>query len=602
MNVVFFLFFTFSFIFLISFNSYAELKCSSNGAELIYINGVLTSKKKGEVGWESVKKNLNYSDVRPNQLNESLDLLSVRSKFLHNPTYGLLNDTAEMFSQMFYAKYGTKAGYQYFMILNDAPDIMMKTIGKAMPHPVLKGMGLLGISKPANFLTMQVFAEESMKNAFLNVFMSKPNLLEANEGVINEVASHLSTLKLQKKKAIIIAHSQGNAVLSAAVKKFAFSNIENRQYLTNYFGFYQVGTPVPPLNQLLGFMPNQEQKDFNSEYVLSSDDWIIKNANVLSGILSRLLEIPLYQSQPNYTPHEESEITDPTLHGFREIYTNPNYKFVQPNSNGKPIPASELSKEYLRTIASKLQSNCNQPKAVITYDGEPSEYETSFTKKYKFYANESLLYSDKPDSKGEFKNYRWRVEKNLVTSYEGAYHSIPYGVPVVSNDRGEETFEGKDMTEIEFAVEHYGDFKVVLEVEREDGVKDETSYSFKPQKMIPYYKSHWLSQCYKYNKVGNYAFTASVEIGNHNYKEHRYKINFVSGSGENDVFGGIGVGSSVFSDYNAFLDIWGIYGDDVGVKVTYFDSTNYVIAEQNLITFDVPTCNESSAFEGVRPR
>lgn len=578
MKLILFMFFVFQ------LNVYSQLTCSSNGAELIYINGVLTSKEKGTRNWFTVMENLKFSNKGAIEgfINSDLDNKIITGKFLHNPSYGLLNDTAEMFSQMYYAKYGTKSGNQYFYILNNLPDEVLKVAGKIMPNPAMKAMGLLGISKPVNFLTMQIFAEESMKNAFLNVFTSKPNLLEANESVVNEVATHLATLKLQKKKAIIIAHSQGNAVLSAAVKKFAFSNIENRQYLTNYFGFYQVGTPVPPLNQLLGFMPNQEQKDFNSEYVLSSDDWIIKNANVLSGILSRLLEIPLYQSQPNYTPHEESEITDPTLHGFSEIYTNPNYKFVQPNSNGKPIPASELSKEYLRTIASKLQSNCNQPKAVITYDGDPSEYETSFTKKYRFYANESLLYDDKPDSKGSFKIYKWKIFKKEVVDFDEGHTDLVLASKTLGRDitftkEGPENF-------FDVTIENYQEFTVSLEVVREDGGSNYTEFRFWPKLMDAKYSSSRITYCYKMDKRGTPAFYMDVIISGNNHQGTTFYLYWETNDQPSDYFG-----INVTDTYLGLRNVWGVYGDNLTFRLT--KRVNFVSQDMiELGSYPVPVC------------
>lgn len=559
MKLILFMFFVFQ------FNVYSQLTCSSNGAELIYINGVLTSKEKGTRNWFKVMENLNFSNkgVAEGFINGELDNKRINGKFLHNPTYGFLNDTAEMFSQMHYAKYGTRAGNQYFYILNNLPDEALKIAGKMMPNPAMKAMGLLGISKPVNFLSMLVPAGESMKDAFLNVFINRPNLLEANERVVNEVAAHLAILKLQKKKAIIIAHSQGNAVLSAAVKKFAFSNAENRQYLTSYFGFYQVGTPVPPLSHLLGFMPNQEQQYFNSEYVLSSHDLVISGSSVLNRIVSELLDIPLPVSAPNYTPTSVwSEFWgDPTRHGLSEIYTNPKYSFKTPNEEVEEMSASELSKEYLRTIASKLQSNCNQPKAVITYDGEPSEYETSFTKKYRFYANESLLYDDKPDSKGSFKIYKWKILKKEVVDFDEGHTDLVLASKTLGRDisftkEGPENF-------FDVTIENYQEFTVSLEVVREDGGSNYTEFRFWPKLMDAKYSSSRITYCYEMDQKGTPAFYMDIIISGNNHQGTTFYLYWNDHDQPIDFFG-----INVTDTYLGLRNVWWVYSDNSTFRLT----------------------------------
>ena len=83
-----------------------NLKCSANGTDVYYINGVLTSADKNFKDKESIKALINSSSAILDSGLKIAGLPPVKYIGIHNPSFGVINDAAELFAQAYYIKTG----------------------------------------------------------------------------------------------------------------------------------------------------------------------------------------------------------------------------------------------------------------------------------------------------------------------------------------------------------------------------------------------------------------------------------------------------------------------------------------------------------------
>ena len=423
-----------------------------------------------------------------------------------------------------------------------------------------------------------------------------------------------------KSKLIMIAHSQGNQMLETAYQQVFHPT--NEQYLTNdeklnvhkYLGVLNVASPAS--SETLGCQRtngssiiNTTCKNeaiklttdliiFGSSYVVQPPNKYAMNPNfkIDEFSTSNIIAKDISPNLPYLTiGYLESFLGTNYRHGMNEVYLSDKFQVRETSPNANIENLKQVFIRKLSSVAESLPSNCNPPKAVISYDENPAEFETSFTNKLVFSAKDSLKYSDESSSKGGFKNYKWTIKKFEQIPYDGSHIVVLPGTPTISTVKTDLIFSGPDFEEVELTFEYYDEFEIKLEVEREDGEKSQASFTFKPKLKLPFANTGWLSQCYKYDSIGNYAFYFTVEINNHNNHNHRYKLYFDSIDKPTNFDQGFGI----FPNYLAYVDIWGV-GSGANVLVTYYDSSNYVLAEQVIGNFVTPQCDQGTAFLGVR--
>ena len=543
-------------IFLISIFVSFELiaqTCSKNGANVIFINGIL-----GETDELD-----NLTKYIKNQFSEKeLDQTSISYNLQMNKSYSALSDIAEMYYLKNKVNTGRDDGFERFFAtyqsrissLKKGPGLFEKLEGALTNSPSLNKWKLINSRKDK----LEALLLEKQGN--LKVISNGELQTAANE-VVESLKNKISSNLDQNKKIILIPHSSGNAVVNKALTDFKNQgNLVFDQKLSSTVGMLAVASPIVYKNNynLLNF----KRYSFSNDVVLALSSKFFP-------------EFSQYPSTHTIFPGFSEQ--DPFNHGMLESYLSSDR-----SANVEGVKAKENFKNLLRAVANDLPSNCNPPKAVITYDGNPSDYETSFTKKYRFYANESLLYDDKPDSKGSFKIYKWKILKKEVVDFDEGHTDLVLASKTLGRDitftkEGPENF-------FDVTIENYQEFTVSLEVVREDGGSNYTEFRFWPKLMDAKYSSSRITYCYKMDKRGTPAFYMDVIISGNNHQGTTFYLYWETNDQPSDYFG-----INVTDTYLGLRNVWGVYGDNLTFRLT--KRVNFVSQDMiELGSYPVPVC------------
>lgn len=338
----------------------SNLKCSANGTDIYYINGVLVSSDGNKKDRTEIEKIFD----RPGIL-DSKGVVNVIG--IHNPSYGILNDTAELFEQAYYIKTGGTQGKAYYNLVNTIPDATITALSVIDPTKITSTLGLFGFSKTINFSTLKFIAEESYAVSLKRSLASDDELIKGNQSVIESVkekfvgANSTDGIKKKNKKAIFVAHSQGNAVLLAGVKKLLSDHPDYRDYVKKFTGYMQVASPVPEINKIMDFIDGNLNLSFHARSIRFGGDSIIDLAGSIPGY-------PLIPAPITHTPLV-NESSDPTGHFFSDTYLSEKVMLRKYVQGGEVILNSkDLFLEDVAGIAEDLEDNCDLPNIKITSD------------------------------------------------------------------------------------------------------------------------------------------------------------------------------------------------------------------------------------------
>lgn len=387
-------------ILLANFNLFAsELACSLNETNVIYINGVNIS------NIEDNKKSKESISKAFQETKNSLDKNGKVNYFgVWNQSRTLLNDIEELKAQLATAYTGIKRDEYWKMLAKksinlDLTDSASTSLVKSkFDKAIEQATSKKSISYVRNtdgtittnqtqYSGMDAYRDLSFYNFKLAQFAS---LAFSDNSVIEELKINIrNTFKKGTNKVIVVSHSQGNAVVTNAVKELKadptfIQNADDLKKFNTLIGYMQVAPPTPLLvNQ--GFDINNPTSPLyppplRNRYMLLDNDLIIKGGPILTNIQSvpfnydsENLKLPQnviddyldkilsgnFQSIGSYTRGILSKSGGAFFHGMDDIYLSNSYKAKRMGYPGDSKTLLEHFKDNMREIASQLESNCS---------------------------------------------------------------------------------------------------------------------------------------------------------------------------------------------------------------------------------------------------
>ena len=356
-------------------SGFGELSCSQNGAKVFYINGILTAESKNKEDTEVVFEIFDKSNEL-NKLDSNVGPLK-KTDFIgiHNPTFGIINDAAELFAQQYYIKNGNNKNAQaVFYAMRRAPDLFIKTASKFIPNPIVSSLvGAIPLTATINYASMHLIAQEASQKAFENSLRDVDDLLIENDKLITSTKKIFNEARLQRKKMLLVAHSQGNAVLQATLKNIEMTDPVLDEYIKKYSGVMHVASPV---------IPKQEYKNNSIRY---SGDLVIGPL----GFLDNILPLP-----PAPLTHKIiKKAGDISGHLFFDTYLS-NIIQVRKIAGGEPEPSRQVFKDNMINLAEKIDDNCDAPNIKIEVAGAVVDPNDSLIFNYKlntFFENKTSI-------------------------------------------------------------------------------------------------------------------------------------------------------------------------------------------------------------------
>lgn len=621
--------------------AHAELACTNdNGTSIVFVNGVNTSVREARGTRRKISDLfIKYEDKKLLDKNGNVNFDNV-----YNESDGFWNDVKELRNQVLYDLKG-KDQIQFYIedvLLRDMnfmyqnPNYANSDASKAsivLHNSILLAqseklrMALLDLSKKTNGQFGRDYDDYLRKSRIVKKdfqFQYESILRRAyyDSKTVDMVSTRMTSIltgkpdpnkigeAFKKSKLIMVPHSAGNQVVKSSYDRVfhssdeTYMNNQEKEDSKRYLGVLNMASPSS--TSTLGCLrENGVNENCKNEAIKLDFDFVIQGSNYIAQPRDE------YSMAPNFSLDKSKTATSfifrtfegvanifdtgwsplfsfvssipsgASLHGMNEVYLSEYVHATEKNSN-----TSEKMKDIfvrkLASVAESLESNCSQPKAVITYDGDPSEYETSFTKKYRFYANESLLYDDKPDSKGSFKIYKWKILKKEVVDFDEGHTDLVLASKTLGRDitftkEGPENF-------FDVTIENYQEFTVSLEVVREDGGSNYTEFRFWPKLMDAKYSSSRITYCYKMDKRGTPAFYMDVIISGNNHQGTTFYLYWETNDQPSDYFG-----INVTDTYLGLRNVWGVYGDNLTFRLT--KRVNFVSQDMiELGSYPVPVC------------
>ncbi len=173
--------------------SYANsLSCSQNGTDVYYVNGVLTNADKNKIDKDAIKR---LFRAKENQL-DSGPLISGRSPVnfigVFNPSFGLINDVAELFSEAYYIKTGSKSNAKaIYNAVKNTPDTTIADQTKYDPNGYFAKLNSFGFGTNINYASLKYVVEESEATAQARSLASVDQLLSQGNIVSHNIATFL---------------------------------------------------------------------------------------------------------------------------------------------------------------------------------------------------------------------------------------------------------------------------------------------------------------------------------------------------------------------------------------------------------------------------
>jgi hypothetical protein len=361
----------------------ANLACSANGLEVIYINGVNTNEKKDYL--QTMQLLTKKVDAIASDIDEKH---IVNTSGIYNLSRGLLDDLEELKVQIS-ANHSDKKRKEYWE--EKAKDILNNTIlpyedyfvkQKKINDTIKQIVSKDYISYKTNSSDLnnpQVGDQNSYRNSDLYRDLVKYNselarlyaTANADAAVVEALKQKImESYNLGTKKVLVVAHSQGNEVLYSAV------NIIRNTYVSEgkmdelakfdgVLGYLQIAPPSPEL------VPAYTS---HRQYIRSDKDAVIalsplitsvepKSANYhQGGGYPKWMDFLTYDGISYNTIFNILGIKNSTqffegFHGMNSTYLSDSVTAIR-NSTGKNQEMEKHFKDNMREIASELVNNC----------------------------------------------------------------------------------------------------------------------------------------------------------------------------------------------------------------------------------------------------
>lgn len=337
------------FIFISISSSAKDLQCSARGTDVYYLNGVLTSDLNNKIDTNAIKE---LFKARENRL-DSGPLIAERSPVafigIHNPSFGFINDTAELFAQAYYIKTGSDSNAKaIYNAIKNTPEAIEQDKAKYDPDGYFSMLNSFGLGNIINRKTLMKVVKESENIALKKSLASLDVLLRENSIVRHNVSVSIANSQYKKRKILFVAHSQGNALLQAGIKERTLRLVqEDTEYMEKYMGVFHVASPITPLSA-----------PFKSKNIRTMQDQIIWSVSLLNGLPSPVAEVT----------HEVTSETvlDNSGHFFGDTYISPAVYARPINTLSISTKMSDIFVSTLSDLAMELEDNCELPNIHIS--------------------------------------------------------------------------------------------------------------------------------------------------------------------------------------------------------------------------------------------
>ncbi|MGZ3808315.1 MAG: hypothetical protein ACXVCE_09520, partial [Bacteriovorax sp.] len=238
--------------------TYADLKCSSNGTQLIYINGVNV---KSDV--YTAKSARRIDEVISNKLSIDTKGAVPRAEFVHNTSRGALADVQKLKQELATNAPNGVSKEQYWMglIANELGLDEAMTANVQALSTKQNSKTLLRAKKALDYILSKKNLKNSIDNQdFMNssfyksiaVYNQKVADIVANAATevdtLVKLKTKIDTYYKKNSKVIVVSHSQGNEALRSSLQQYRSGLTESsKTNFEKFFGTLQIASPSPVL-------------------------------------------------------------------------------------------------------------------------------------------------------------------------------------------------------------------------------------------------------------------------------------------------------------------------------------------------------------------
>ncbi len=328
--------------------SAGTLQCSQNGTEIIYVNGMNNTLTEAEKSRDAISKLL----VPIKAQLDSKEKINVTK--VYNEGLGIGNDLIEYVIDRA-RLYGINDPWKYYSALS-----ISSGIDTALKQRLISRKNFLPSGYSSSGLTVKQLA--ILKGIYNSYFISTAALQSSNELLQEELKSTIVTKLANNHKVILVAHSQGNAIINAVTKNLP-NEIDGVDKVGKYLGALHVATPVTErassksrkiklsTDRVVGFLygisgpANYEFQYFGIGGSLFS--------GTIFGNLTTLAADYLAYNSPYLLGHNMTEIYLGSR-AARKIGSSDEY-----------LSMSEVFKQNMVEVADLLEDNCDSNSKVI---------------------------------------------------------------------------------------------------------------------------------------------------------------------------------------------------------------------------------------------
>jgi|GEM_PF-1641573 len=368
----------------------AEVKCSSSGTQLIYINGVNVKSEDDTI--KSAKK---IDKVINNKFSIDYKGIVPPADHVYNSSRGALADIQKLKQELATNAPNGVSKEQYWMSLvatelnlDEALNANALDMGLRPQSPQDNNEILMRSKKALDYILSKKNLKNSLDNSsFMNSAFYKEIAVYNKKvaDIIANAATEVDTLvKLKTKmdnyyrkniKVIVVSHSQGNEALRSSLQLYRSELTgEDKINFEKYFGALQVAPPSPILatscSSFEDTSPSCHSRliKLDNDMVIGKSKYIIKNNDPIT---------------PNYTYNNSASnasgysdlssiieygynlLGGAVFHAMDEIYLNDKI-YANSVKNNDLLSMTDIFNRRLNEVAQTLESNCSDPKIELT--------------------------------------------------------------------------------------------------------------------------------------------------------------------------------------------------------------------------------------------
>lgn len=339
--------------------SLAELKCSRQKVKILYINGVSTT---------SVKNDQTTLLIRT-ELGKIADQIDKNSEFsvegIYNASRGLHNDIHELKAGLEEMRSPQKAGKYWRELAKNEVKVAVNTAEeqKKLNKKIDEAFDqIYGRNYQVNLKTKVVdqeyFTKTDLFAVLSHIDYSLANIV-ANAAASEEVIEYLKNKIVEsfdngQNKVMVIAHSQGNAVLSNAESRTYWALEEGHHTKHEWYQALSGHVQLAPPTHLLA--------SSKSQHIRLDADSIINGSPYVTGVdplTTNYTLIPAVNSIASAVAASNNlaKVGDRTGHFIEEIYLSDKFKALRISDDSYRTMINHF-KENVIEVANKFESNC----------------------------------------------------------------------------------------------------------------------------------------------------------------------------------------------------------------------------------------------------